>query len=363
LHPIFEGQGKDTLFANLTVDWPPGEVEAFVDQILGVFDREGLDLLHFHYALPFAAIVGEVHNRLEPAGPLVIGTLHGTDVSFYGCHPQKGPQLAQELKHLDGLTTVSFSHAVLAAQVFGLPELPAVIPNFVDLSRFRPGSLRTPGLQAGNRRKFRIVHISNYRAVKNPRGLAHIFLGILEQQEAELWLVGHGPETPWLKTFFQEQGLHHNVRFWGPQRHVAPILAQSDLLLMPSLAESFCLAALEALACGVPVLAAEVGGLPEVVVHGSNGLLFPPEEPLAAVDLAVHLLSNPLRHLAMREAALRNAQAYGQGKIVTEYENYYHSLMNRPRRRGLSPVEPAGYSFAGTSVDPSNSSLPASGLD
>ena len=174
LHPVFKSRGKDSLFSDLAVDWPPWEVESFLDQILRVVEREGLDLLHFHYALPFANIVRELNKRLGPSGPLLIGTLHGTDVSVYGHHPLKGPQLARDLKHLDGLTTVSFSHAVLAAQVFGLSELPKVIPNFVDLSRFRPGSFMTPGLRSqssGRRRKFRIVHISNFRAVKNPAWL------------------------------------------------------------------------------------------------------------------------------------------------------------------------------------------------
>lgn len=361
LHSVCS-RGRDTFFSDLSVDWPPWEVEAFVNQIMVVAELESLDLLHFHYALPFASIVREVNNRLGRASPLVIGTLHGTDVSIYGGHPLKGAQLAQDLKHLDGLTTVSFNHAILAAQILGLSELPVVIPNFVDLTRFRPSPFRIPGCHAsssGKQRNFRIVHISNYRPVKNPRGLAQIFLGILERQEAELWLVGHGPETIWLKTFFQEQGLNHCVRFLGPQRQVATILAQSDLLLMPSLAESFCLAALEALACGVPVLASEVGGLPELVVHGSNGLLFPPAEPFAAVELAVRLLSQPLRHLAMRETAAKSARVYGQSKVITDYEDYYQSLMNRRRRRRFSPIVPTGCGFSGTIVRPSESSLSA----
>jgi len=349
LHSIFKSQGKTSLFSDLVVEWPPWEVKALLDQVLRVFEWEGLDLLHFHYALPFAAIVEELKNRLGPAGPLVLGTLHGTDVSIYGCHPTKGPQLAQAIKQLDGLTTVSFSHAILASQIFGLSELPEVIPNFVNLSRFRPDPLTTSRFQsprAGNRRKFKIVHISNFRAVKNPQGLACIFLGICEKLKAELWLVGHGPETGWLQTFFQEKGLQQSVRFLGPQPEVASILTQCDLLLMPSLAESFCLVALEAMACGVPVLATAVGGLPEVVVHGRNGLLFPPEEPLAAVDLAVQLLSNPIRHRAMREAAVRHAQNYEQNKVVTFYEKYYRKLMFRRLGGCLKTVRAEGRSFS-----------------
>ncbi len=343
LHLVSPGLAASP-FSDLAVEWPSREVDALLDQVAGVIGIEGLDLLHFHYALPFAAIAVELRHRLGPAGPVLAGTLHGTDVSHYGRHPLQGPQLAQTLRHVDGLTTVSVSHARLAAQVFRLPELPVVIPNFIDLSRFRPvltpaSSSGTP--DSGNGRRPRIVHVSNFRPVKNPRGLAWIFRGILARMAAELWLVGDGPDAGWLKACFREQGLERYVRFWGAQRQVAPILSQADLLLMPSLAESFCLAALEAMACGVPVLATEVGGLPEVVVDGSTGLLFPPGKPQTAVDLAVQLLSDPVRHRAMQEAALSWARGYGKTEIVTLYENYYQTLLARCRSRSLRPARPA----------------------
>jgi N-acetyl-alpha-D-glucosaminyl L-malate synthase BshA len=218
LHPAFQSQGEVSPCPDLHMDWSPSEVQALIQQVMRVFHQEGLDLLHFHYALPFAAIIREIKSSLGAAAPLVIGTVHGTDVSIHGYHPISGPQLAKDLKSLDGLTTVSHSHAALAAQIFSLPELPDVIPNFVNLARFRRGLTAPPGLSArvsGNERKFRIVHVSNFRAVKNPRSLAQIFLGIQEKVAAELWLVGHGPEIGWLQSFFQGKGLAQDVRFWG----------------------------------------------------------------------------------------------------------------------------------------------------
>ena len=321
--------------SGLRVDWPAGETQTLLRRLVRVIAMEGLDLLHFHYALPFAGIAGEIKRSLG-CPPLMVGTLHGTDVSVYGRHPLTGPQLAWELLHLDGLTTVSLSHARLAGEVFGLPELPRVIPNFVDLGQFRPSEAPRSGWRParGNGRRPRIVHVSNFRAVKNPLTLARIFAGLRERLEAELWLVGDGPEVDGLKSFFKGQGLEGDVRFWGARRRVAPILAQADLLLMPSQAESFCLAALEAMACGVPVLASRVGGLPEVVLDGQTGLLFPVAEPEAAVDLAVQLLSDPARLCAMREAAVRRARGFGQGRIVSAYESFYESLL---RRRGRRP--------------------------
>jgi N-acetyl-alpha-D-glucosaminyl L-malate synthase BshA len=350
LHPVFQSHGEVSPYPDLHLDWSPNEVQALIYQVMQVLHQEGLDLLHFHYALPFAAIVREIRSRLGTAAPLVIGTVHGTDVSIHGYHPISGPQLAKDLKSLDGLTTVSHSHAALAAQLFSLPELPDVIPNFVNPSRFRPGLSVPPGLLApvsDNGRKFRIVHVSNFRAVKNPRSLAQIFMGIQEKVAAELWLVGHGPEVGWLQSFFQGKGLAQEVRYLGVQRQVGPILAQSDLLLMPSQAESFCLAALEAMACGVPVLATSVGGLPEVVIQGKTGLLFPPEDPMAAVDLAVALLSDPIRHQRMREAAVSRSHNFGQIKVVTAYENYYRRLLLSRRSRRIRPSRATSHSWSG----------------
>jgi N-acetyl-alpha-D-glucosaminyl L-malate synthase BshA len=353
LHPVFESQGDFSPCCDLHMDWPLSEVQALIHLVMQVHHQEGLDLLHFHYALPFAAIVGEIKKRLGPAAPLVIGTVHGTDVSIHGCHPISGPQLAKDLKSLDGLTTVSHSHAALAAQLFSLPELPDVIPNFVNLNRFRPDLSAPPGILAPvsiNGRKFRIVHVSNFRALKNPRGLAQIFLGIREKLAAELWLVGHGPEVGWLQSFLQMRGMTQDVHFLGVQHQVGPILAQSDLLLMPSQAESFCLAALEAMACGVPVLATSVGGLPEVVMQGKTGLLFPPEDSVAAVDLAVALLSDPVRHQEMRGAAVSRARSFGQIKVVTAYENYYRRLLLSRRSRSLRFLRTTGHSWSGAAA-------------
>jgi N-acetyl-alpha-D-glucosaminyl L-malate synthase BshA len=352
LHQFLAGDDRASPCFEVSADWTAGEIQTLLCQLLRVISREGLDLLHFHYALPFAAVAGKIKERLGPASPLVIGTLHGTDVSLHGRHPVKGPQLAQTLRNLDGLTTVSLSHAILATRVFNLPEMPEIIPNFVDLSRFRPNLPPPKFIRVlGNNlpRQPRIVHVSNFRAVKNPRGLARIFLGIREKLEAELWLVGDGPGVGYLKAFFRDQGLAGHVHFWGAHRQVAPILAQADLLLMPSLAESFCLAALEAMACGVPVLATDVGGLPEVVVHGKTGLLFPLKEPQVAVDLAVQLLSNQVWHRAMRKAALDQAKVYEQGRVVTAYESFYEDLLasrgHRPRRCGRSAWAPGTYRF------------------
>ena len=332
LHRAVVDGESDIHPALLYTDWSVQECEALVSQILHVIAAEGLDVLHFHYAVPFAFLAEEVKRRLVRAAPVLIGTLHGTDVSNYGHDPAKGHALAAVLRNLDGLTTVSASYAHLASQLFGLSTYPEVIPNFVDLSRFQPQthSRLDPNMlfmRSPSGCKAKIIHVSNFRPVKDPQSAARIFLGIREKIEAEFWLVGDGPEMGAIKTIFAQNGREKDVRFWGLRRDVAPILAQAHLLLMTSLFESFCLAALEAMACGLPVLATNVGGLAEVVVDGQTGFLFSVGDHASAVDLAVGLLSDQSRYRAMAEAAAIQARGFGQKRIVTAYEKLYHRLL------------------------------------
>jgi L-malate glycosyltransferase len=343
--------------ARLYTDWSAEDYQAFLSRILDVIALEGLDVLHFHYAVPFAFLAAEVRQYLGSSSPLLVGTLHGTDVSVYGRDASNRSRLAQAVRAMDALTTVSFSHARLAVNLFGLPALPQVIPNFIDLSRFRRNNLVSPrkpytglnghgpvgpqvhptsAIKNGDTPKThpkpRIGHVSNFRPVKDTPSMARIFLGIREQMEASLWLIGGGPDMETVKSIVQQGQAEEDVRYWGLQQDVGPLVAQTDLLLMTSLSESFCLAALEAMACGVPVLATRVGGLPEVVIHGKTGLLFSLGDRDAAVRLAVELLSNPAQHQALRQMAIQRASRFDQHLIVPRYEDLYQRLLYRKSR-------------------------------
>ena len=172
--------------------------------------------------------------------------------------------------------------------------------------------------------------------------MARIFLEIRKQMDAELWLIGEGPEMPAVRSILQQAGAEKDVRYWGLNGDVAHILAQTHLLLMTSLSESFCVAALEAMACGVPVLAPRVGGLPEVVLPGVTGWLFPPGDQATAVRLAVSLLSDQAQYGAMSAAAIRHAAHFGIEQVVSVYEDLYaRLLLARRSRRILTPVGPA----------------------
>ncbi len=325
-HQTMPSNAANTAPADLHINWSPEEIQDYLCDILEVISTDGLDVLHFHYALPFAFIAAEVKRLCGPASPLLVGTLHGTDVSIHGRNPFTRPRLAQALQRMDALTTVSADHAQLAANVLGLPSSPRVIPNFVDLSRFHParnGQARSP---IPSRPK--ITHVSNFRPVKQTQSVAKIFLELSKRIDSELWLVGDGEELDKVKQLLRQGGVEDRVRYWGLQQDVPALLAQSDMLLMTSLAESFCLTALEAMACGVPVLATRVGGVPEVVLDGQTGILVESGDHGAAVREAVGLLSDPFRHGMMRAAAIRRASRFGRHRIVPMYEALYHELLD-----------------------------------
>lgn len=310
--------------ARLHVQWSPEDYQLFLNNVLNCITTTGLDVLHFHYGIPFAFVAAEVRAQLGWATPLLVGTLHGTDVSIYGRNPDVAPRLMQALSSLDGLTTVSHNHAHLAADLLDLPEPPQIIPNFINLTCFQS----IPAARV-HRTRPRIVHVSNFRPIKDTPAVARIFAGIRRHLDAELWLIGDGPDMAQVQEIVRQNGLEQDVRYWGLQHEVGDILARADLLLMTSQAESFCLAALEAMACGLPVLATNVGGLPEVVLNGKTGCLFPPGNDQQAVRLAVELLSDPGRHQCMRRAALRQAARFGPHQIVPRYEALYQNLQAR----------------------------------
>ncbi len=324
-HQIVPSNVIDAAPADLYINWPPEEIQAYLSSIMDVISSDGLDVLHFHYAVPFASIAADVKRQSGPAGPLVVGTLHGTDVSTHGRNRFTGPRLGRVLQRMDALTTVSANHAQLATDVLGLPFSPRIIPNFVNLSRFQPAGIGKINSRISTKPK--IIHVSNFRQVKQPQSIAKIFLEISNYIDAELWLVGDGEELETVKALIQQSGLEDRVRYWGLQYEVSTLLAQSDLLLMSSLAESFCLTALEAMACGVPVLATRVGGVPEVVVDGQTGILFEIGDQETAVHEAVGLLSDPVKHAMMRAAAIRRASFFSRDKIVPEYETLYREFI------------------------------------
>ncbi len=313
--------------------WPDAlfdRFEAFMRQII---EQEAVEIMHFHYAVPFAQMGARLAASAMGDRTSVVGTLHGTDVTKSTSASARDP-LRAALRQAAALTTVSHAHARHARSQFGLAAEPRVIHNFVGADEHRPASL-TRARHRDRLSRPRLIHVSNFRAVKSPVSLAGIFARVRESMDAELWLVGDGPELPRVRAALEPSGDH--VRVFGMRRDVTPLLAETDLMVLTSLQESFGLVALEAMACGVPVLAPWVGGIPEVVTDGVAGLLFRPGDEIDGAARALELLSDPERHWAMREGALARARDFSEARVVAEYERLYRSL---PPRRGSSMPHP-----------------------
>lgn len=316
----------------LDAQWSRAETDAFVERICQVVVRERLDAVHFHYAVPFAMVVQAVRQRLGDEAPATIGTLHGTDVSVFARQARIRRQLVSALSGLDALTTVSDSHAALATATLGLSDPPCVIPNFVDIDRFRPR------VSSRSWARPRIAHVSNFRPVKQPESMARIADLVMQRVESELWLVGDGEGMPAVEAVLEARLARGQVRRFGLRQDVENILPDTDLLLVTSRTESFCLVALEALACGVPVVAPRVGGLPEVVQHGRNGFLFDPDDEEQAAALAVRILSDRSLHARMRSDSRRQARALSAAAVIPRYEALYRAVVRANRAARLVPT-------------------------
>jgi L-malate glycosyltransferase len=326
LHTISNGSSPVT--ASLDDGWCDDDLERLTDRIVEVVEESALQALHFHYAVPFVRVLPEVRRRLGDRSPVLVGTLHGTDVREQARFAPGPNALTGALAKLDAITTVSRSQAALAVRALRLPHRPQVIPNFVDTARFHPGNGRAPDPDAA-----RIVHVSNFRRVKDPRAVARIFIELRRRKRATLWLVGDGEELAPVEAMLDDAGVAEDVRRFGLRLDVESILPAADALLLTSRTESFSLVALEAAACGVPVVAPRVGGLPEVVSHGRTDHLYEPGDEAAAVRALTHLLGAPAVRQRMGRAAVEQARRFAPARVVPRYEMLYGRLLQRAVRR------------------------------
>lgn len=312
LHVLESGPGP---CPRLDVDWDAGSVRRFVDAIAAV----PLDVLHFHYALPFARVAAEVKARLGPAAPAVVGTLHGTDVSVHARRERVAETLRADLAAADRITSVSRDHAELAHRTLDLAVRPEVVPNGIDLGRFVPAPRVAP-------RRLRVAHVSNLRAVKRPQAMAKIFAGARARVKADLWLIGDGEGLPDVRATLAAAGCAGDLVTFGLRDDLERLLPHTDVLLVTSRTESFCLAALEAAACGIPVVAPRVGGLPEVVHDGVTGLLHEPGDDDAAAALLQRLLTDDALRGRLGAAAVARAVELSHEAIIPTWEALYRSV-------------------------------------
>ena len=308
-------------------DYPPYEL-ALASKLVNVVKYEGLDLLHVHYAIPHASAAYMAKKILESEGSSipVITTLHGTDITLVGKDASYEPVVTFSINQSDGVTAVSNDLKKDTLQHFKITKDIKVIPNFIDLKRFRKQKKEHFKMAICPNDEKLIVHTSNFRKVKRVDDVVKIFCKILEHVPAKLLLVGDGPERNHVEELARELEIWEDIRFLGKLESVEEVLSVADLFLMPSEKESFGLAALEAMACEVPLISSNSGGIPELNVHGVTGFMSDAGDIEDMAKNALHILSGD--NLAtFKSNALARAKEFDISIVLPKYEEFYESIL------------------------------------
>jgi L-malate glycosyltransferase len=305
---------------------------ALTSMIVEVSRRERLEVIHAHYALPHAVSAHLAREVLaaDPAGraaaPKLVTTLHGTDITLVGSDPSFLPLTRFSIVASDAVTTPSAWLARATHETLGVPPTVAieVIPNFVDAERFRPAGLAPRPLPAAPV----VVHVSNFRPIKRVPDVVEVFARLRAERPARLRLVGDGPDRAEVAALAARLGVAADVEFLGERVDLPAVLREADLFLLPSETESFGLAALEAMASGVPVVASAVGGLPEVIPDGEVGFLCRLGDVEAMAAAAHRLFDDGALHARLSAAARRLAETrYRVEPAVDRYVSVYRRVI------------------------------------
>ena len=317
-------------------DYPPYEL-ALASRMVDVVRFEQLDILHVHYAIPHASAAFMAKQILATYGihiP-VITTLHGTDITLVGNDRTYKPVVTFSINQSDGVTAVSQHLKDDTYRFFEIEKDIRVIYNFIDLKRFnlKPRDHFKKAI-APNRERI-IVHTSNFRKVKRAQDVIRIFAKVNTAIPSKLLMVGDGQDRPECEQLCRDLGVCDNVRFLGKQDAVEEILSISDLFLMPSQSESFGLAALEAMACKVPVVSSNVGGLPELNIEGETGFLREVGDVEGMAETAIHILQDDNRLNQFKENALARAKTFDLALILPQYEQFYRQVIDAAKVKAL----------------------------
>ena len=313
-------------------EYPPYDL-ALATRMAEVAAYYELDLLHVHYAIPHsisAYLAREMLARQNKRLPFIT-TLHGTDITLVGLDHSYLPITRFGINESDGVTAISNYLRDKTIQEFQPDRAIEVIPNFVNCDVYMP-------LPAEEREKGRaryaqpgeklLVHLSNFRPVKRTADVVRIFSRVAHEIPAQLLMIGDGPDRSAAEWLAHRKGIHDRVHFLGKQSSVSEILPLCDLLLMPSELESFGLVALEAMACQVPTIATQVGGVPELIEDGVTGRLLPVGDVDGMAGASLELLRDPSRLEEMKDAARRHARSrYCASKILPLYERFYERVL------------------------------------
>jgi N-acetyl-alpha-D-glucosaminyl L-malate synthase BshA len=298
---------------------------ALASRMVDIIKYEKLDVLHVHYAIPHAsaAYLAKMILKDEGIHIPIITTLHGTDITLVGKDPTFSPVVTFAINHSDGVTAVSDSLRRDTYDNFKITRDIEVIHNFIDLKRFtKIDKNHFKKLIAPNNEKI-LIHTSNFRKVKRVEDVIYVFKNVREKMDSKLLLVGDGPERNNVESICRTIGYCDDIRFLGKQDAVEELLAIADLFILPSEKESFGLAALEAMACEVPVISSNTGGLPEINIQGKTGYMSNVGDIEDMSKNAIHILEDETRLNEFKANALAQAKQFEISKILPKYEDYY----------------------------------------
>lgn len=304
---------------------------ALSSKLVDMVKLHNIEILHVHYAIPHAYAAYMAKKMLEEEGIYVpiVTTLHGTDITLVGSHPFYKPAVTFSINKSDAVTTVSKSLKDDTLRLFDIKNDITVVPNFIDLEKYNHGFTDCQrGMMANDDEKI-ITHISNLRPVKRVQDVIKIFYNIQKEMPAKLMLVGEGPEREKVEYHCQQLGILDKVIFFGRSNEIDKILCFSDLFLLPSQTESFGLAALEAMASGVPVISSNTGGIPEVNVHGVSGYLSNVGDIDDMSKNAISILKDPKKLEAFKNNARLESLNFDLHKIVPLYEAIYQDTLSK----------------------------------
>ncbi len=313
-YPLFEYPPYDTALASKLVD---------------VVSYENLDLLHVHYAIPHATVAYMAKKILLSKGRYVpvVTTLHGTDITLVGNNKEFAPVVEFGINKSDGVTAVSQNLKNQTNEYFDIKDDIRVIYNFIDFERFKPTDKNHFKKALAPDGEPILTHVSNFRKVKRVDDVVKVFHKIYKEKPCKLLLIGDGPERRKVEETCREIGLCHEVRFLGKQDAVEEILNISDLFIIPSENESFGLAALEAMACKVPVISSNAGGLPEINIHGETGFMSNVGDVDDMAKNALKILKDAETLERFKENALAQAKRFDIDNILPQYEAYYEHIL------------------------------------
>lgn len=304
---------------------------ALASKMVDVTVNEQLDLIHVHYAIPHASAAYLAKQILKYKGihVPVITTLHGTDITLVGRDPSFEPVVTFSINESDGVTAVSESLRNDTYSSFEILSNIEVIPNFIDLNRFQKQPKEHFKLAICPNGERLLMHTSNFRKVKRIEDIIRVFAKVQKQIPAKLLLVGDGPERSGMEALCRDLGVAADVRFLGKLDTIEEALSLADLFFLTSEKESFGLAALEAMACEVPVISSNAGGITEVNIHGETGFVSEIGDVDDMVANTIKILTDEGLHLQMKANALARAKEFSLEKILPMYERYYEKIVGQ----------------------------------